>query len=581
MATVNLSPYTAESEAIARRLRMAEALGQKAAQPLEMPTMPGVKISPYAGLAKMLESYTAGQDERAAREESKALGEKYQKDISADYSTLLKGLTPTAAVPEGAPTYMPNVDQRDVAENSRMVMQPELNEMGEIIAAGQPGAGNFGVTPGTPAIAATTGELSAKDFQAMRTPEGQQQYMAQLLAQIAPKEGMVLPEGSSYITKAGKVLIQGTGKEDFFNPKNEFDPISGQTLTVAYTNKGNRKVIDTKGAYTPDQWNSIPVAERAKMAFDQYKFGNVSATDLMQAAQKNVQLGQELAKLGFDIGPSAAGGGVRLPVNAPMPPIPGTPPTANAPAIPAAMPAALAGAQPVAARPMPAMPVAARPAAATPTVAAAPVAVAPVVPPATPNAQVALSPRARQELEKARQLEEFKGMNEGQSNAALFGGAMNQAQTVIKQLENEGTVKNAILPSVLQSLVKLVPFGPGEQAANIIESIARTDPTSLFGPDQNQQKLGQAQIAFATAWLRKTSGAAFGGNEISNTIKEYFPLIGEGADVIKQKAEARDRAIEGLKLSTGAQGKAYIEKYGGTPTGGASSPNDPFGLRKK
>jgi hypothetical protein len=170
-------------------------------------------------------------------------------------------------------------------------------------------------------------------------------------------------------------------------------------------------------------------------------------------------------------------------------------------------------------------------------------------------------------------------MTEVQSNAALFGGAMKQAQNVITQLESQGTVKNAIIPSVLQSIVKLVPFGPGEQAAQMIESIARTDPTSLFGPDQNQQRLGQAQIAFATAWLRKTSGAAFGGDEISNTIKEYFPLIGEGAAVIKQKAEARDRAIEGLRLSTGAQGKAYIDKYGGSSAGGAA--NDPLGLRKK
>jgi hypothetical protein len=203
---------------------------------------------------------------------------------------------------------------------------------------------------------------------------------------------------------------------------------------------------------------------------------------------------------------------------------------------------------------------------------------APLASAAVPTAP-ALSPRAQQDLEKSRQLEEFKGMNEVQSNAALFGGSMAQAQKTITQLEKEGTVKNAIIPSVLQSIVKLVPFGPGEQAASMIESIAKTDPTSLFGPDQNQQRLGQAQIAFATAWLRKTSGAAFGGSEIANTIKEYFPLIGEGEAVIKQKAESRNRAIEGLRLSTGAQGKAYIDKYSGTSAGGAS--NDPLGLRNR
>jgi len=66
MATINLSPYTAESEAIARRLRLAEALGQKAAQPLEMPTQAGVRISPLAGLAKMLDEYTAGRSSQNA-----------------------------------------------------------------------------------------------------------------------------------------------------------------------------------------------------------------------------------------------------------------------------------------------------------------------------------------------------------------------------------------------------------------------------------------------------------------------------------------------------------------------------------
>jgi len=384
MPDINLSPYTAESEAIARRIRMAEALQQQASSPMEMPTLAGARISPYAGLAKMLQAYSAQKIRGNAEDQQRKLVTTSQQNTSEDFSSLLKALTPTAAVPEGPSTFTPNVSEVDVAENPRMVMQPERNEVGEIIQPGEVGAGNFGVTPGTPAIPATTGELSAKGFQAMRTPEGQQQYMAQLLAQIAPKEGMVLPEGSSYITKAGKVLIQGAGKEDFHVPKNEFDPISGQTLTVAYSNKGNRKVIDTKGAYTPDQWNSIPVAERARMVFDQYKFGNVSATDLMQAAQKNVQLGQELAKLGFDIGLSAAGGGVRLPVNAPMPVIPSVPPTTGAPA--ATMPAP--GAQPVVARPAPAMPVAARPAAATPTVAATPLSTAatgPIINQVTPK----------------------------------------------------------------------------------------------------------------------------------------------------------------------------------------------------
>jgi hypothetical protein len=300
MPDINLSPYTAESEAIARKLRMAQLLSQQANEPMAVPTQAGVRASHFAGLAKMLDAYTAGQKEKEATQEAKDLQAKYQADTSGDYQNLIKAIKAPAIA--GSPERTP---QLDVQETQQMADQ------------GTP------MPPNIPAITKReAGELTPEGFASMKTPTGQQQYMAQLLAQAVPKEGAVLPEGASYITKAGKVLIQGTGKEDYHVPKNEFDPLTGQTLTVAYSNKGNRKVIDTKGAYTPDQWNSIPVAERAKMVFDQYKFGNVSATDLMQAGQRNVSLGQELAKLGFDIGPSAAGGGVRLPVNAPMPNIP-------------------------------------------------------------------------------------------------------------------------------------------------------------------------------------------------------------------------------------------------------------------
>ena len=166
-------------------------------------------------------------------------------------------------------------------------------------------------------------------------------------------------------------------------------------------------------------------------------------------------------------------------------------------------------------------------------------------------------------------------MTEHQSKSAMFGAAMNQANGIISKVEKDGTTTAPVAVSVLQGLAKLSPqfLGSGENAANAIESIFRQDPTSLLGPDVNQQKLGQAQIAFATAYLRATSGASFGPSEVSNTIKEYFPLVGEDKTVVKQKAEARQRAIEGMKISTNKQGQNYIDKSG-------ANADDPLGLRK-
>ena len=156
-----------------------------------------------------------------------------------------------------------------------------------------------------------------------------------------------------------------------------------------------------------------------------------------------------------------------------------------------------------------------------------------------------------------------QAMNEVQSNAATFGGAMMQAQSTIDQLEKTGTVKNAVVPGLLTGLAKLVPLGVGENLGNVIQSTFNADPTGLIGPNADQQRLAQAQLAFSIAYLRKTSGAAFGATEVSNTIQEYFPVIGDSKEVIAQKAAARKRAIDGMRISTNAEGKKYIDSFSG------------------
>jgi hypothetical protein len=156
-----------------------------------------------------------------------------------------------------------------------------------------------------------------------------------------------------------------------------------------------------------------------------------------------------------------------------------------------------------------------------------------------------------------------QAMTETQSNAATFGGAMMQAQTTIDQLEKTGTVTNAVVPGLLTGLAKLVPLGVGENLGNVIQSTFNADPTGLIGPNADQQRLAQAQLAFSIAYLRKTSGAAFGATEVSNTIQEYFPVIGDSKEVVAQKAAARKRAIDGMKISTNAEGKKYIDSFSG------------------
>ena len=163
-----------------------------------------------------------------------------------------------------------------------------------------------------------------------------------------------------------------------------------------------------------------------------------------------------------------------------------------------------------------------------------------------------------------------KPLNEVQAKSALFGSAMQQSNTVIKDLEAKGTVKSAVVPGLITGIVKLAPLGVGDAAANAVESMFRADPTGLVGPDVNQQRLAQAQLGFAIGYLRATSGAAFGPQEVANTIQEYFPLQGEGQQVINQKSAARERAIQGMKISAGKSGSAFIDSY--APKASAGNP---------
>jgi hypothetical protein len=118
-----------------------------------------------------------------------------------------------------------------------MTMQPERNEMGEIIQPGQPGAGNFGITPGAPAQAERlAGQLTPEGFGAMRTPMGQQQYMSQLLAQIAPKAPIKLGKDESLLDPRNyAVLARGPVDTEKglapLNPK-DFTPDSWKAATL-------------------------------------------------------------------------------------------------------------------------------------------------------------------------------------------------------------------------------------------------------------------------------------------------------------------------------------------------------------
>lgn len=63
----------------------------------------------------------------------------------------------------------------------------------------------------------------------------------------------------------------------------------------------------------------------------------------------------------------------------------------------------------------------------------------------------------------------------------------------------------------------------------------------------NDQQYFNAVRQFAAGILRKETGAAFSAGELADVQSRFFPLPGDSAEVIRQKAEARARAIEAMR----------------------------------
>jgi hypothetical protein len=312
------------------------------------------------------------------------------------------------------------------------------------------------------------------------------------------------------------------GKEPKWEKSEQFN--EDGTITHGYVDVNAKNPVETfvKGSVKP----AMTAYEKASIDRKEFEWNNLSAKDKAQLANDSARIGISAKELFFNTGMTSGGGGYA--------------PSSTVQSSTPIQPQTQSQNQPTnQSQPL-----------TKPQIAGLPTTQQ------LPNGQV-LPPKMQLELMK----EEQKGPTEFAGKAVLFGSAMQQSQNIISQLEKEGTIKGAIAPAFLSGIVKLAPLGVGDAAANAVEAAFRQDPTGFVGPDKNQQKLAQAQLAFASAWLRQTSGASFGATEIANTIKEFFPLQGESSGVIAQKTEARKRAIKGLEYLAGPSGAKQIQQY--------------------
>jgi hypothetical protein len=141
---------------------------------------------------------------------------------------------------------------------------------------------------------------------------------------------------------------------------------------------------------------------------------------------------------------------------------------------------------------------------------------------------------------------------EGETNAAGFAQRMELAQSIFEKLPAGSQ------PGMGTRVAEAVPFVGGALARGVVQSA-------------DTQMYDQAAQDWIRAKLRKESGAAIGVDEARQEYATYFPMVGDTAEKIAQKAEARRVVTLGMQKSAG---KAY-EPYtplAPAPTGGPSAP---------
>lgn len=112
-------------------------------------------------------------------------------------------------------------------------------------------------------------------------------------------------------------------------------------------------------------------------------------------------------------------------------------------------------------------------------------------------------------------------------DAALYGKRMDQANQILGNLSDSGFDRTSAKQGIQSAIV----------------------PSSMQSSGLKQED--QAERNFINAVLRRESGAAISASEFSSGEQQYFPRVGDTEEVLAQKEQNRQQAIEGMKAASG------------------------------
>ena len=261
MPDINLAPTNYELEAIQKRRKMAELLGQQAIQPIEMPQVPGARISPIQGIAKLLQAYISSKNLKKADTEEK----QYQSDYLSDLGFLMRNAGKSTPATEAIPEKIENITTPIEANRNLQEIALRQSTMRDPNAAINPFERQMGVDeraqvatlPGetveqrvTPAIPAMKGSpLLSPDLLSgnnannyIKTSAGKMALAQLLMQQQAQQQAAALksqevlkrnPEEDLYRVVDGKVETVSAGKPKA-SPVREIktiDKVTGMPVT--------------------------------------------------------------------------------------------------------------------------------------------------------------------------------------------------------------------------------------------------------------------------------------------------------------------------------------------------------------
>lgn len=139
----------------------------------------------------------------------------------------------------------------------------------------------------------------------------------------------------------------------------------------------------------------------------------------------------------------------------------------------------------------------------------------------------------------------------GQQIKGVSGGQPTEAQSNAAGFAQRMELSN----SIINSLPAGSQPGWGTRTLEAIPLVGGAMARSGQGVDT--QKYDQAAQDWIRAKLRKESGAAIGKDEMAQEYATYFPQVGDSAEKLAQKAEARRVATLGMQKAAGKAYEAY------------------------